>query len=175
MSLACVIATANIRKKSVFCYPRELCYPRERVCQFFGGPPAASTQHRSAIRQQIRGQDAAQQALRAAHTRSPRSEVETVAFKQSAVNGHQAVQSQPADCAPRPLPRAATLWLRLASSWAAGWSNAVRSSGPCPSAQKAAAAAAQCDRMPQSSAVAAAATHAEGACIAPAHGLSQRH
>jgi hypothetical protein len=61
---------------------------------FVGGPPAASTQHRLATRQQIRGQQTPQQAPRAAHSklsRSPRSEV---AFKlgqiqfPSAVNGH---------------------------------------------------------------------------------------
>ncbi len=75
-----VVATANIRKKSVF----RAGYPRERVCQFFGGPPAASTQHRSAIRQQIRGQQAPQQAPRAAHSKlSPRSEIEAVAIKPS--------------------------------------------------------------------------------------------
>jgi hypothetical protein len=81
----CLIATANIRKMSVF----SAGYPRKRVCQFFGGPPVASTQHRSAIRQQIRGQQAPQQAPRAAHSKlsRSRSEVETVAFKQSAVNG----------------------------------------------------------------------------------------
>jgi hypothetical protein len=53
--------------------------------------------------------------------------VETVAFKQSAVNRPKPSRPKPAaDCAPRPLPPAAALcWLRRTRP-ASSWSNAVR-------------------------------------------------
>ncbi len=49
--------------------------------EFVGRPPAASTQHQSAIRQQIRGQQAPQQAPRAAHSKLSKSLRSEVAFE----------------------------------------------------------------------------------------------
>ncbi len=83
-------------------------------------PPAASTQHGSAIRQQIRGQQAPQQAPRAAHrklSRSPRSEIfclrylSTVAIRQvnsiilAAPSERRPASAQPAAPRPAGIPR----------------------------------------------------------------------
>jgi hypothetical protein len=105
-----------------------------RVGRFVGGPLAASTQHRSAIRQQIRGQQAAQQAPRAAHGklwRSPRSEVETVAFKQASAVNRPSSPDQPAS-ASRGAVLAEHGWRAAGLGWraAAGCGGSAAAHGP---------------------------------------------